>query len=111
LKEKCRYLAKHKDYNAIGTTGTIYKCMLANTLLTSKDIKENWACQNCSVPKVMAYKPCKHLKPHKNFIIRGSSHTWFSCELFNIIMDVPAEFCHTHCKAYENKDSENTCFE
>ena len=103
LKEHCRYLVKYKDYNAIDTTGTIYKCKLADTLLTSKDIMERWACKNCSVPIVIKNKPCKYLKPHKSFLIRGSSQTWYSCELFNIIMDVPAEFCHIHCTAYEKK--------
>lgn len=97
----CRYRIKYKGFNCLQSSGIIYKCTLANTLLISKDLNDKWACGGCSVPKIMVNRPCKYLKPHKNFLIRGSSHTWYSCELFNIIMDLPTEFCHTYCKMFE----------
>lgn len=97
--KSCRYLIKYKDYKY--TSGSIYKCVLANALLICNDLEQKWACGGCIIPQIMSNRPCKHIKPHKNFLIRGSSHTWFSCELYNIIMDLPAELCHTHCEGYE----------
>ena len=98
MSKKCPFLVKHKRNNAFGV---IHKCMLADTLLRSKDLREKWACGGCSVPKTLGNKPCKYLKPCKNFLIRGSSITWFICDLFNIALNEPTEFCTLHCKAYE----------
>jgi len=107
VEKSCRYLIKFKSYKSLDSIGTIYKCTLANALLTKNDIRQNWACKGCVVPQIMENKPCKHLVPHKHFAIRGSSHTWFSCELLNIVMDLPAEFCYSNCALFENNDSEN----
>jgi hypothetical protein len=101
VNKNCRYLIKYKDYNSLDFSGSIYKCALANVLLTLTDLKQKWACGGCIVPQNMNNKPCKYLIPHKYFPIRGSSHTWFSCEQLNIIMDLPAEFCHFNCAIYE----------
>lgn len=98
LNKYCRYLTKHKDYKSLDSSGSIYKCILANALLTPKDIEQSWACGRCIIPCIMNDKPCKYIKPHKYFPIRGSSYTWFSCELLSITMDSPAEFCNTNCK-------------
>ncbi|HHY70457.1 MAG TPA: hypothetical protein GX519_02105 [Thermoanaerobacterales bacterium] len=101
MKKNCRYLIKHNDYKSLDSSGSIYKCVLSNALLTSTDLKQKWACSGCIVPQVMETKPCKYIMPHKYFSIRGSSHTWFSCTLLNIIMDSPAEFCYSNCVIYE----------
>jgi len=101
LDKSCRYLIKFKSYKYIDCVGNIYKCVLANALLTIKDTKENWACKGCLVPQIMENKPCKYLEPHKLFTIRGSSYTWFSCKLLNIVMDLPTEFCHSKCALFD----------
>jgi len=109
VNESCRYLIKYKSYKSLDSSGNIYKCILADALLTSKDIKQNWACKGCIVPVMMDNKPCKYLIPHKLFPIRGKSHTWFSCKLQNIVMDLPTEFCHSNCALFEqNKMTDET---
>ena len=101
MKKSCRYLIKYKDYKSLDSSGSIYKCVLANVLLTLTDLKQKWACGGCMVPQIMDNNPCKYIIPHKYFPIRGYSHTWFCCELLNIIMDLPAEFCQSNCVIYE----------
>ncbi|HHV19720.1 MAG TPA: hypothetical protein GXZ27_12940 [Thermoanaerobacterales bacterium] len=101
MKKNCRYQVKYTDFKSLNSSGGIYKCVLANVLLTLTDLKQKWACEGCAIPQIIDNKPCKYIKPHKFFPIRGSSHTWFSCELLNIIMDLPADFCHTNCAIYE----------
>ncbi len=103
----CRYLIKFKSYRSLGSVANIYKCVLANALLTIKDLRQDWACKGCVIPQIMDNKPCKYLVPHKHFTIRGSSHTWFSCKLLNIVMDLPAEFCHSNCALFEQNQEAN----
>lgn len=107
MNNNCRYLIKFKSYKYLDSLGNIYKCVLANALLSTKDLKQNWACKGCIVPQIMNSKPCKHLVPHKIFPIRGSSYTWFSCELLNIVMDLPVEFCHLHCVLFKQNNLTN----
>jgi hypothetical protein len=101
MQEICPFLIKYKDFQSINSSGMIYKCTLANTLLKSGDLDEKWACGGCQVPAVMADRPCRHLKPHKTFLIRGSSQTWFNCDMLNIVMEMPKEFCHLQCNIYD----------
>ncbi|NLZ54335.1 MAG: hypothetical protein GX892_14540 [Thermoanaerobacteraceae bacterium] len=101
MNKSCRYLIEFKSYKSLDSFAIIYKCVLANALLTAQDLKQNWACGGCIVPQIMDNKPCKYIAPHKLFPIRGSSHTWFSCELLNIVMDLPEEFCHSNCILFE----------
>lgn len=100
MKDKCPFLTVHKNFPCLDSSGTIYRCILADVLLKSGDINKKWACGGCSIPKIMN-NPCRHLKPHKDFQIRGSSNTWFTCELFNVVMISPEEFCQLYCKIYE----------
>lgn len=102
MKNNCPYLIIYKKYKSLDSYGIIYKCTLANALFLFKDLKEKWACGGCIVPQIISNKPCTYLKAHKDFIIRGSSHTWFSCELFNIIMESPMELCNPNCEGYKN---------
>lgn len=103
MKIHCRYIVKHKDIDILEKKGIIYKCVLGNTLLRTSDLKEKWACNGCLIPRIMNNRPCKYLKPYKNFLIRGSSQTWFSCELLDLIMDLP-DFCKLKCKLYESNN-------
>jgi hypothetical protein len=107
MYKSCRYLKVFKSYKLLDSVGFIYRCVLADALLTVNDIKKNWACKGCIVPSIMANKPCKYLVPHKIFSIRGSSQTWFSCKLLNLVMDLPAEFCHSNCALFEQNKLEN----
>lgn len=107
MNNNCRYLIKFKGYKSLGCSGSIYKCVLANALLTTRDLKHNWACKGCIIPQTMDNKPCKYIVPHKHFPIRGSSYTWFSCELLNIVMDLPAEFCYSNCILFEQNNFAN----
>ncbi|HHW02742.1 MAG TPA: hypothetical protein GXX35_08030 [Thermoanaerobacterales bacterium] len=105
MKTQCPFLIKYKVIHYINMTGTIYKCILGNALLQSADLKKKWACGGCPIPLVINNKPCSYLKPHKIFLIRGSSKTWLSCELLNIVMDSSGEFCHLNCKINEQNIS------
>jgi len=95
---KCPFLMRYKMNSPLGV---IYKCRLADCLLRSKHLKEQWACKGCSIPETLVEGPCKYLIPCKDFIIRGSSVTWYVCDLFNIVIQDPTDFCKHHCKAYE----------
>ncbi|AYO30569.1 MAG: hypothetical protein PWR06_833 [Thermoanaerobacteraceae bacterium] len=101
MKIQCPFLIKYKAIQYINITGIIYKCNLGNALLKSADLRKKWACGGCPVPWIINNKPCSYLKPHKTFLIRGSSKTWLSCELLNIVMDSSGDFCHLNCKIYE----------
>jgi len=105
VNKSCWYLVKFKSYKALDSVANIYKCVLADALLTINDLKQNWACNGCIVPQIMNDKPCKYLVPHKLFSIRGSSYTWFSCKLLNIVMKLPADFCHSNCVLFEQNRS------
>ncbi|WP_187286561.1 hypothetical protein [Thermosediminibacter oceani] len=52
------------------------------------------------MPWILAGEHCKYLKPRKDFILRGSSQTWFTCELLDICLERPYEFCDAHCQHY-----------
>ncbi|WP_170240236.1 hypothetical protein [Thermosediminibacter litoriperuensis] len=52
------------------------------------------------MPWILAGRPCRYLKPRKDFILRGSSQTWFTCELLDISLERPHEFCDAHCQHY-----------
>jgi len=101
MKIQCPFLIKYKDVQYINTSGIIYKCILGNALLKSDDLKQKWACKGCAVPGIVKNMTCPHLKPHKIFLIRGSSKTWLSCELLNVVMDCSGDFCHLNCKVNE----------
>lgn len=106
MNKRCPYIVKYKRNDALGI---IYKCTLADLLLRSKHLREHWACKGCSIPYIMDNEPCKYLKPNKSFIIRGSSITWFYCDLFGISLNDPMDFCKFHCNAYERLDiTQNT---
>lgn len=98
---KCPFLIKYKDFEYIYTSGTIFKCTVGNVLLKSGDLKERWACKGCQIPRIVKKISCSYLKPHKIFLIRGSSKTWLSCELLNMEMDSSGNFCQLNCKLYE----------
>jgi hypothetical protein len=100
MKKGCPYLARYKEIDIPGEKVVIYKCVLGNTFLKSSDLKKNWACRGCIIPWIINNRPCKHLQPGKNFLIRGSSQTWFSCTLLDVVMDYP-DFCMLKCKLYQ----------
>lgn len=100
MKTICPFLVKYKDFNYLYNSGSIFKCTLANALLKPADLKEKWACKGCRVPLIIKKISCHHLKPHKIFVIRGSSKTWLSCDLLNIVMDSSGDFCQLNCKIY-----------
>jgi hypothetical protein len=101
VKKVCKFLIKYKEIEILGKKrSVIYKCELGNTLLKSDDLKEKWACNGCLIPWFLSKHHCKYIKPHKSFLIRGSSQTWFSCDLLDVVMDLP-DFCHFNCILYE----------
>lgn len=98
MKKICPFLIEFKDIHYFDVSKVIFKCTLGNVLLKTSDLKEKWACGGCPIPSIMNNRLCNYLKPHKTFFLRGSSKTWFSCELLNIIMENTEEFCHLNCK-------------
>lgn len=80
MKIDCPYLTSfkeyNKEYNNEDLTVRIYKCLLSNALLKTRDLQGKWACGGCTIPGVLKDKHCKHLTPHKAFFIRGISHTF-----------------------------------
>lgn len=103
MKKNCDFLVKHKQFETLVSCGIIYRCELSGALLMEKDLKEKWACDGCIIPDIAKNSPCKHLKPRKTFLIRGSSLTYFECQLLNIIMDTP-DFCFINCIMYKQKN-------
>lgn len=98
---QCPFLKEYKVFKLIDNeNAAIFKCELGKVLLKQKDLKKKWACGGCTVPLVLENRPCKYLKPRKDFLLRGSSHTWFICELLEINLERPYEFCETYCQHY-----------
>ncbi|TYP59856.1 hypothetical protein LZ11_00012 [Thermosediminibacter litoriperuensis] len=96
----CPFLNEYKVFHLINANSVIYRCELGKVLLKQKDLNKKWACGGCIVPWILAGRPCRYLKPRKDFILRGSSQTWFTCELLDISLERPHEFCDAHCQHY-----------
>lgn len=97
----CPFLKEYKVLRLIENENRIiFRCELGKVLLKPKDLKEKWACGGCSVPCVLESSPCLYLKPGKDFLFRGSSHTFFICELLEIKLESPGEFCKFYCRHY-----------
>ena len=102
MKFECPYLISFKEYDNFDAPVRIYKCLLSNALLKSKDIESKWACGGCTIPIVLKDKPCRYLTPHKVFFLRGTGYTWYTCELLNLVMDMTVDFCKLNCKLYSS---------
>nr|PZN02872.1 MAG: hypothetical protein DIU66_08650 [Bacillota bacterium] len=102
---KCPFLREYKVLRLIeDESRVIFKCDLGKALLKPRDLNEKWACGGCSVPYVLGNSPCRYIKPGKDFLFRGSSYTFFVCELLDIKLESPEEFCKFYCRHYIPKN-------
>lgn len=105
MTKKCPFLREYKVLRLIeDESRVIFKCDLGKALLKPRDLNEKWACGGCSVPYVLGNSPCRYIKPGKDFLFRGSSYTFFVCELLDIKLESPEEFCKFYCRHYIPKN-------
>ncbi|MDK2855717.1 MAG: hypothetical protein PWQ41_2072 [Bacillota bacterium] len=69
------------------------RCELGKGSFSPKDSEEPWACAGCSIPRVLANRPCIYLEPVKHFALRGKSITFFRCTMFGVVIDEPFRLC------------------
>lgn len=81
-------------------TASEVRCELGKGSFSPQDSEELWACGGCSIPRVLANRPCIYLEAVKRFALRGNSTTFFRCTMFGVVIDEPFRLC-PQCVANE----------
>lgn len=74
-------------------TAAEVRCELGKASLSPADSESQWACAGCSIPRVLANRPCIYLEPIKRFALRGQSITFYRCTVFDVVIDEPFHLC------------------